>query len=94
MNQLILKPRAIKMMHDSYKYYESQKLNLGEEFIEEVEKLFLTIKLNPLLFSAIQQPYHQAPLKRFPFVIVYQVIKKDIIVYAVFHTKRNPKRKY
>jgi hypothetical protein len=29
----------------------------------------------------------------FPFVINYEVIGKQVIVYAVFHTKRNPGKK-
>ncbi len=29
-------------------------------------------------------------MKRFPFVINYEILGKQIIVSAVFHTKRNP----
>ncbi|TXJ22616.1 MAG: hypothetical protein E6Q24_20760 [Chitinophagaceae bacterium] len=36
----------------------------------------------------------QAALKRFPYVIVYEIIKAEVVVFAVFHTRRNSKLKF
>lgn len=67
MYNLIFKPRAIRMMRSSYKWYEKQKENLGEDFLKEVEKKLKVVHSNPFLFASIKKPYHQAPLERFPF---------------------------
>jgi hypothetical protein len=32
-------------------------------------------------------------LVKFPFVIIYEIIGTEIIIYSVFHTSRNPERK-
>lgn len=93
MQQLIFKPRAIRMMRASYRWYEKQRKDLGEEFLAEVDQKLKIIQSNPQLFAAVKKPYHQAPLERFPFLIVYEIIKNDIIVYAIFHTSRNPNKK-
>jgi plasmid stabilization system protein ParE len=93
MQQLIFKPRAIRMMRASYRWYEKQRKDLGEEFLAEVDQKLKIIQSNPQLFAVVKKPYHQAPLERFPFLIVYEIIKNDIIVYAIFHTSRNPNKK-
>ncbi|WP_353955879.1 hypothetical protein [Flavobacterium panacis] len=32
-------------------------------------------------------------LVKFPFVIIYEIIGTEIIIYSVFHTSRNPENK-
>jgi plasmid stabilization system protein ParE len=93
MYHLVIKPRAISMATSSYNWYEKQKKNLGEEFLIEVENKLKVIESNPYLFATVKKHYHQAPLDRFPFVLIYEIIKNTIVVYAIFHTSRNPNRK-
>jgi hypothetical protein len=32
-------------------------------------------------------------LVKFPFVIIYEIIETEIIIYSVFHTSRDPEKK-
>jgi plasmid stabilization system protein ParE len=51
-------------------------------------------KSHPEYFGKIRKNVRQAALKRFPYVIVYEIIKAEVVVFAVFHTRRNPKLKF
>jgi len=30
------------------------------------------------------------PLAKFPFIIIYEIIESEVVIYSVFHTSRNP----
>jgi plasmid stabilization system protein ParE len=94
MYSLIIKPRAMLMTKDAYDWYETQKKGLGEEFLNELDAAYLKLESHPEYFGKVRKNFRQAALKRFPFVIVYEVIKTEVVVFAVFHTRRNPGGKY
>ena len=94
MYSLIIKPRAILMTKDAYDWYEEQRPGLGEEFLEELDGLYSKLSSHPGYFGKVKKNFRQAALKRFPFVIVYEIIKSEVVVSAVFHTKRNPRFKF
>ena len=81
------------MTKKAYDWYEEQKQGLGEAFLTELDTCYLKLESHPNHYGKIKKNFRQVSLKRFPFVVVYEMIKKDVVVFAVFHTKRNPKRK-
>ncbi len=94
MHPMIIKPRAAAMMQEAYWWYEEQKEGLGEDFLTELDSYFSKVKSNPEYFGKIRKDFRQVALKRFPYVIVYEIIKTEIVVFSVFHTKRNPRHKF
>jgi plasmid stabilization system protein ParE len=91
--RIIILEEAISEITESCLYYNENSPGLGLEFEEEVFQLFEKIEDNPLLFPIKFASIHEAVLTRFPFVITYEVFGKQIIILAVFHTKRNPDKK-
>lgn len=77
------------MMQDAYIWYEKQREGLGEEFLKELDTFFNKIKTHPEHFSKIKKSIRQVALKRFPYVIVFELINEEVVVFAVFHTKRS-----
>jgi plasmid stabilization system protein ParE len=94
MHSLIIKPRAILMTKDAYKWYDDQKPGLGDDFLDELDGLYNKLSSHPEYFGKVKKNFRQAALKRFPFVIVYEIIKEEVVVFAVFHTSRNPRFKF
>jgi len=94
MFQLVLKSAATAMMQDAYWWYEEQKEGLGEDFLTELESCFSKLKSHPQYFGKFKKNFRQVALKRFPYVVVFEIIKIEVVVFAVFHTKRNPKLKF
>jgi len=91
--KLIILEQAVAEIADSCNYYSEKIPELGHEFESEVFNLLDVIKENPLIFPIKFSNIHEAVMLSFPFVINYEVIGKQIIVYAVFHTKRNLDKK-
>jgi len=91
--KLIILERAVVEFEDACLYYNNKVSGLGFEFEEELIVLLELIKDNPLLFPVKFAHIHEAVMKRFPFVINYEVSGKQIIVSAIFHVKQNPSKK-
>lgn len=94
MYPIIIKPRAVLMTKYAYDWYEAQKPGLGEEFIKELDTCYDKLQSHSEYFGKVKKNFRQAVLKRFPYVIVYEIIKNEVVVFAVFHTRRNPKFKF
>lgn len=77
---------------EGYLWYENQRDGLGEEFHDEVQAQFEFLRQRPSGFSKWRGPYKKVNLRRFPYVIVFRVVKSTVIVFSVFHSKRNPSR--
>lgn len=91
--RLEIKYEAVVEIEDAYYYYEEQQTGLGDTFHKFLDKSFTSITKTPLGFKAISDKRRQAIVKKFPFVIIYEVFEDTIVVFAVFHNSRNPNRK-
>jgi hypothetical protein len=91
--KLIIIESAIVEIEDACLYYNDQLVGLGFEFEEEIFTLLELINSNPLLFPIKFAHFREATVKRFPFVIIYEIDEKSIIVTAIFHTKQSPAKK-
>jgi len=66
---------------------------LGEEFLEHLGTYVDRITANPEHFPQKRKPYREAFIKRFPFVVIYEISKRKVIVYSVFNIWKNPEKK-
>lgn len=78
---------------DAYIFFEEKRTDLGEEFLHHLEAYFDRITKNPKHFPEKGQPYLEAFIKRFPFLIIYEIINESVIVYSVFNTSRSTRNK-
>ncbi|MEO8761712.1 MAG: hypothetical protein ABI388_09750 [Bacteroidia bacterium] len=74
-------------------WYEMQEVGLGNKFLDDVEALFAYLESNPLLFRKIAVTVYQAPLKKFPYVVLYKIKGKMVHIAAVFNCYQNPSKK-
>lgn len=88
------KPEANQDIYDASQWYEEQKQGLGFDFIDDVEELLGYLESNPEIFQKKHGEIREAPLKRFSYVVLYSIEnEKNVIVFAVFHTSKNPNKK-
>ncbi|MFV0539683.1 MAG: type II toxin-antitoxin system RelE/ParE family toxin [Aestuariibaculum sp.] len=80
---------------EAYRYYEEKRIGLGEEFLEHLNTYFERLTKYPEHFPQKRKPYREAYIKRFPFLIVYEIANTEnkVIVYSVFNTWQNPQKK-
>jgi hypothetical protein len=88
--ELRLKAKTVDDIIEAFDWYESQRIGLGGEFLEEVERYLDWIVVNPELFRSLK---HQrvAFMKRFPFKIIFEIEPTAIIVHAIYHNRRGPR---
>lgn len=91
--QLEIKEEASLDIKQAYDYYEENKLGLGERFLDTLENYLQRVKQYPEHYQIKRSPYREAFIKDFPYVIIYEIEEKKVIVYAVFCTHKNPKKK-
>lgn len=90
---LEVKDEANLEIIEAYLYYEEKRTGLGEEFLEHLDNYFDRITTNPKHFPQKRKPYREAFIKRFPFLVIYEIAKNKVIVYSVFNTWQNPEKK-
>lgn len=92
--KLIIEPEAQLEIYDAIDWYESRQKGLGEVFYNYLDGYFETLKNHHVDFPIKRKPvFRELPLKRFPYVIIYEKAEDTIIVYSVFNTHRNPLKK-
>ena len=91
---IVLQPGAEDDISDAYHWYEDQQAGLGELFLKELVIFYKKLEQNSEIFSKATKRYRQAILDRFPYVIIYEIVKTEVQIYSVFHTSRNPKEKF
>ena len=87
-----IRPDAESDIEEAAKWYEKQRKGLGYEFLDEVLVAFKTISENPYMYNVVHRHTRRALIHRFPFAIYYRIEKKSIVVIAVMHGSRHPKR--
>lgn len=72
------------------RWYDCQLAGLGNKFETDLENAILKLISNPHAFKIVYADIRHVHLKHFPYLIFYQVIKDNIHIYGVMHSKRNP----
>lgn len=71
-------------------WYEEERPGLGLEYIAAVSRVILDIGENPERFPVWKVPWRRALLRRFPYVVLYELEDDRVVVWAVAHSKRRP----
>lgn len=88
----ILLPEARDDIANAFQWYEGQSLGLGLEFLRSVEAALQSIQRMPLSHAVVHECYRRALLRKFPFVLFYEVDEGNdrCVVYSVFHCSQEP----
>ncbi len=73
-------------------WYKGISPELGSRFVAELYIGFNRMVANPNAWFNITSRVKRYALSRFPYFIIFKVQDDLIIVYAVIHARRNPKR--
>jgi plasmid stabilization system protein ParE len=90
--KLLLRPAAAADIEEAYRWYERQRVGLGEEFLTTVDAALRDIVEHPATYAVIHRETRRALLHRFPYAIFYRLYDETVIVIACMHGRRDPKR--
>lgn len=89
-----------KVAQDDYEtsvqWYLQKSKKIALDFVNTVEIALFKISNQPFRYRNTYKDFHEIGLNKYPFLIIYSIdeIEKKIIIWRVFHYKRNPKKKY
>jgi len=91
--ELIIRNEAALEIIEATKYYKTQQIGLGKKFLAQLEVYLDKIQTHPKHFHIKRNPYRESFIKKFPYLIIYELIGNKVIVYSVFNTYKNPIKK-
>lgn len=90
----VLSIQAENELEDAYDFYNLISTKIGDEFLIQINNCIQSILSHPESYPLDFETYRKAVVKKFPFVIIYTKIDSIIFISAIFHTSRNPKKKF
>jgi len=88
--------RAYREYFKAYEWYEGQQLGLGDRFENSIKKLVDIVDEHPLIFPNKKYDTREGKTEDFPYLVVYKIFPRKNLIYivSIFHTSRNPRKKY
>ncbi len=83
-------PEAQEEFTGAIDYYESCGEGLGCDFAVEVYSALKRTASFPDAWPCLDQGIRRSLVKRFPFGIIYSVLREEIFVLAIMHLHRDP----
>jgi hypothetical protein len=83
-------PEATGDIARAIEYYEAIQINLGLDFLIELEKAVARIVEYPKAWQKISDDFHRCLLGRFPYGIIYSIETDCIIIVSVMNLHQHP----
>ena len=87
-----LRPEAEQDVSDAAAWYGEKRAGLGHEFLDEIVVMFSAIAEAPLMYPNVYRNVRRALIHRFPFSVYNLIVDATVVVLAVMHGSRNPRR--
>ncbi|MBK5213124.1 MAG: type II toxin-antitoxin system RelE/ParE family toxin [Flavobacteriaceae bacterium] len=84
---------AEKQLDEALGFYESRKKGLGNSFLYEINSVYNHLLKTPFIYRENDHGYREAVVKKFLFLIIYEIKEDTIYISSFFHTSRNPSQK-
>ena len=91
-HRVAFRPQADAEVREARRWYEERRSGLGAKFAAAVEEAVARITDNPLAFPCVRGETRRAILRRFPYGLYFRVLRDAVIVLAVVHGRRHPRR--
>jgi toxin ParE1/3/4 len=91
MKNVVFHPLAEQELIDAVTYYEEQKIDLGLEYLQEVEYAVKFLTQYPEAGSKVRGDVRRLTLPKFPYSLLYRVlVNNQIRILAIAHHRRKP----
>lgn len=87
---LVFHPDVADEVNDAYRWYESRRAGLGDDFLAALEAVYRAVRATPAMHRVIEQAVRRSMLRRFPYGVYYRIQADRVEVLAVQHGHRDP----
>jgi len=88
--RVVFRRQANQDLAHAIEWYEKKRPGLGSQFLLAVEACIASASVEPERFAFIHKDLRKARVRRFPYSVYFAHEEEIIIVFAIFHAKRNP----
>ena len=82
---------ALGEIREAAAFYEERVPGLGADFLDELDAAIGRILQFPEAWGRVGADHRRCNLRRFPFLIIYQMQSgQEIVIISVFHQSREP----
>ena len=89
---IVVRSVAESELAEAFDWYEDRLAGLGADFLLSVDAALQAIARNPEQYPAVHKTIRRALTRRFPYEIFFVVEEERVVVLAIFHAKRDPKK--
>ena len=90
--EIFIRPEARMDLLDAFNWYQEQSPGLGFDFKLCVDEVFSKLRRHPTIYKNVYKEVRRVVTQRFPFGVFYLVENNRVIVLAVLHARRDPKK--
>jgi plasmid stabilization system protein ParE len=90
---LQIKEEAKQDIITAASWYGEQQKGLDKKYIAAIGKTLDRIVMHPEAGKKIYKKFRQTNVRQFPYIVIYQVLSDSVIIFQVFNTWQNPKKK-
>lgn len=90
--RLFVRAPARRDLARAFGWYETERVGLGHEFLRAVAVTFAAVDRAPEQFPVALDDVRKALVRRFPYVVYFVVLPAGVVVIAVAHGRRHPRR--
>jgi plasmid stabilization system protein ParE len=87
---IVFRMEAQSEFDRAFDWYENKQPGLGVDFLNHVAEMLNHVELMPESSAQVFEDIRRAVVHRFPYSVFYRIEESQIVVIAVFHTKRDP----
>jgi toxin ParE1/3/4 len=89
---MLIRPEAERDIEDAFSWYEEKRAGLGSDFLLCVEEGFAKILRGPEIYPVVHKNVRRILIRRFPYAIFYITEHYGLVVLAVAHASRDPRK--
>jgi plasmid stabilization system protein ParE len=89
---LTFRPQARTELLEARHRYDGHRPGLGTEFALEVDRTISFILRSPASLPRVHGETRRCRVQRFPYAVYYRLLGEEVVVLAVMHGRRNPRR--
>jgi len=87
-----LTERAVQDIAFARDWYDRRRIDLGNKFLDAVLTAIAAARERPMSCPEVRRGVRAIRCRRFPYRVYFEVKADRIVVLAVYHTARDPKR--
>lgn len=88
--KLVFTDDAAGDIAEAYRWYESQRIGLGEDLLLRVEACADRVRRMPTMHEVVHSEFRRALVRKFPYSLFYDFDGESVVVHAVLHNARDP----